>query len=218
MLGWPQVSEDEASALARTEDAKGTELVPIEGSALPDAYERDYMTGAGKILARHRMVSGWKFNGFMAGLSAFMLTGPILAGAMGTVAGYSALLATLWLGLAVLRVTVSEHHVNVQYAVFGPTIPLEAITSVAAIRYKALRHGGWGMRRRKGGRLYNMMGDGGHAVEINWLDEQGAPKMVTVGYREAEALAADIRAAMAAKKLVLAAADGEAKALAASPT
>ena len=85
-----------------------------------------------------------------------------------------------------------------------------------AIRYNAMSSGGWGIRRRKGGRLYNMMGDGGHAVEICYRDEAGKAHLVTVGYRKAEQLAADITRAVRQRKAALSPADNRRPALTAA--
>ncbi len=182
-----------------TRDA--TDLAPTT-TTTPDAYEREYMSGHGRVLARHRMVSGWKFNTFMGLLAAYTVASAVSTGLLAALAPLAAM-GLLWLALSVLRITVSERAVKIQYALFGPTIPIDAITCVRAIRYDALRYGGWGFRRREGGRLYNMIGDGGHAVEIRWLEPDGTHAIVTAGIKDAPAVAADIRAAMEASSKAL---------------
>jgi hypothetical protein len=100
------------------------------------------------------------------------------------------ILFAVWMLFSVLRVTVSEGRVNVQYGVFGPTIPMHAIESAEATRYDWKKFGGWGIRRSRDGEwIYNMPGDGGRAVRIVWRDAQGNRKVTLVGSREPEALA-----------------------------
>ena len=180
----------------------------------PDAYEADYMKGEGAVLARHRMVAGRTFNLFMA---AVMVAAAMPALALGEFLASgltAAVLLAAWIGLGVLRVTVSEGAVNVQYGLIGPTIPISSLESVEAIEYNALRlGGGWGYRWTGDGWMYNMMGDGGHAIRMVWRDEDGDRKVTYVGLRDAVACAQNIRVAMEAQSRRLQGRQGPAKAL-----
>jgi hypothetical protein len=105
----------------------------------------------------------------------------------------------LWALFAVLRFTVSEGAVDVQYGLFGPKIPTSAIESADAIDYDWKRFGGWGIRRSLDGEwMYNMPGDGGRAVRIVWRDEQGKRRVTNVGTPSPEPAVAAIRTAMRA--------------------
>jgi hypothetical protein len=84
------------------------------------------------------------------------------------------ILLPIWLLFSVLRATVTRRHVHIQYGLFGPKIPLEAILGCEAVTYDWKKYGGWGIRRaRDGSWAYNMMGDQGRAVRIQWRDSGG---------------------------------------------
>jgi hypothetical protein len=111
---------------------------------------------------------------------------------------FAALLALLWVGMSVLRVTVSNTDVNVQYGLFGPKIPLAAIRSAAAVSYNWAEFGGWGIRRSLGGTwAYTLPGDGGRAVKIVWTDGKGVERSTLIGCGDPDALAAAIERACA---------------------
>lgn len=178
-----------------SKDDEPTDLVPTSGTAI-DAYEREYMGAEGKVLARHRMVAGPKFNVFLALLTG-LITAPMLIGGQFLAGAITlATMALMWVLMGVLRVSVSERTVNIQYMMIGPTIPIESIVSAEAITYSPLRSGGWGIRWRGDGWIYNMMGDEGKAVKIVWTKAKGKEVVSYVGLKTAEALAADIRRAM----------------------
>ena len=178
-----------------SKDDEATDLVPTSGTTI-DAYEREYMGAQGRVLARHRMVAGPKFNGFLAVITG-IITVPMLIGGQFIAGAITlAVMALMWILMGVLRVSVSEGAVNIQYMMIGPTIPIESIVSVEAITYSPLRSGGWGIRWRGDGWIYNMMGDEGKAVKIVWTKAPGKQVVTYVGLKTAEALAADIRQAM----------------------
>jgi hypothetical protein len=145
--------------------------VPVEAGRPPDLYERAYMPGEGAILHRDKRRAPWQMHalfGTIAGLYA--LLGVLQPWALVALPP----LLMLWLLFAVLRVSVSEGHVNVQFGLFGPRIPMAAIESAELMRYDWKAYGGWGIRR-PGERVwaYNMPGDGGQAVRIVWHDARG---------------------------------------------
>lgn len=172
-------------------------LARVETGAA-DLYERKYMPGEGIVLYRDKRRAPWQLQALFA-----MSTVSVLGAALGSgqllalVLGVPPVLLT-WLLFAVLRVTVSEGHVNVQYGLFGPKIPIQAIEHAEAISYDWKRYGGWGIRYA-GNRewMYNMPGDGGRAVRITWRDARGT-RITAIGSPRAEALLAAIHQAQRA--------------------
>ena len=59
---------------------------------------------------------------------------------------------------------MSERAVKIQFGLFGPTIPMEAIVNAEAISYDWKKFGGWGIGYSRGEWMYNVPGDGGRAV------------------------------------------------------
>ncbi len=196
-------SPDDPTALARRQSPGAV-----------DDYERKYMAGEGLVLHRAKQRAPWMLNALFGSLSLVSVV-PVLTGVPGAWA--SALLTmpilfVLWMLFAVLRVTVSEGSVDIQYGLFGPTIPIASIESATATTYRWVRYGGWGIRRGPGGEwLYNMPGDGGKAVRIVWRDAKGRHKTTLVGSKDNEALAQAIAQAQKA----LPPGDGPNKAIAA---
>jgi hypothetical protein len=181
-------TEDGERALARRDEA---------AVAATDAYERKYMKGEGLVLYRAKQRTPWYWTALMAGAGLGSLI-PVLAGSPGAwVAAITLpILFVMWALFAVLRVTVSQGNVNIQYGLFGPTIPIAAIESVAPTEYKWSTVGGWGIRRGPGGSwVYNMPGDRGRAVRIEWRDAKGRRRVTLVGSKNHLELAKTIELA-----------------------
>ncbi|MBX7082602.1 MAG: hypothetical protein K1X88_25580 [Nannocystaceae bacterium] len=172
-------------------------LVPREEQAV-DAYEQKYMAGKGRVLHRDkRPAPKWMqaLTGSMAlvGL-AMMFTPAWLTGLVFVPIG-----VVLWSLFAVLRFVVSEGAVEIQYGLFGPTIPMASIERAEAVDYDWKTFGGWGIRRSLAGEtMYNMPGDHGRAVRIVWRDEKGRQRVTNVGTPHPEGAVAAIRTAQAA--------------------
>lgn len=181
--------EDGDRALARRDET---------AIASADAYEREYMKGEGLVLYRAKQRTPWQMTALMAAVGLGSLI-PMLAGAPGAwIGGITTLpvLFVVWALFAVLRVTVSQGNVNIQYGLFGPTIPIAAIESVAPTEYKWTTVGGWGIRRGPGGSwVYNMPGDQGRAVRIEWRDAKGRRRVTLVGSKDHFELAKTIEKA-----------------------
>src|SRR5687768_8394833 len=96
------MADDEPKALA------------VRGSSVPDAYEQKYMAGQGAVLHRDkRPAPKWlqALTGSMAIVGAAMVFTPAwLTGLVFIPVGI-----VLWALFAVLRITISEGAVNVQY-------------------------------------------------------------------------------------------------------
>lgn len=167
---------------ALVETNTNTNAIAVADKArVPDSYEARYMAGEGTVLHRDKTMAP-------AALQAMLLVpGLIGAGAMVAAGLWPWALAVLapfillWLLFASLRVTVSEGAVNVQYGLFGPTIPTASITAAESTTYDWKDYGGFGIRRAKGEWLYNMPGDKGRAVRIHWRDAKGNKRTHLIG-------------------------------------
>jgi hypothetical protein len=181
--------EDGDRALARRDET---------AVATADAYEREYMKGEGLVLYRAKQRTPWPMTALMAAVGLGSLI-PVLVGAPGAwISAITTLpiLFVVWALFAVLRVTVSQGNVNIQYGLFGPTIPIAAIEAVAPTQYKWTTVGGWGIRRGPGGSwVYNMPGDQGRAVRIEWRDAKGRRRVTLVGSKDHLELAKTIEKA-----------------------
>lgn len=175
-------------ALARREDEV----------RLPDAYEREYMRSDGALLARDKRAAGGWLHAIFGVSAASIAALSLASGAWGSLATLP-LLGALWLLFSVLRVSVSEASVNIQFGLFGPKIPIAAIESAEARNYNAMKFGGWGIKRSFDGEwIYNMPGDGGRGLRIVWRDAKGRERVTWVGSPRADALEAAIHQARAA--------------------
>lgn len=174
-------------------------LVANADRRLPDAYEAEYMHGKGMVLYRDKSRAPWPLHAIFGAISLLTI-GSAFTGAgawVGTLVSLP-IIAVMWLLFSVLRVTVSEGQVNVQYGLFGPNIPVTSIESAEAVEYDWKQFGGWGIRvNRKGEWIYNMPGDRGRAVRIAWRDRKGKAKVTYVGSLESENLAERIAQARA---------------------
>ncbi len=175
------------------------DLVPVEAVPLPDPYERKYMAGEGVVLFRDKSRAPWSLNALFLVAMATVTVTSLTVGTAFALLFSLPVLAIVWLFFVVLRVTVSQGAVNVQYGLFGPRIPIAAIESAEPITYDWKHFGGWGIRRaRDGAWLYNMPGDGDRAVRIVWRGPKGRRKTTLIGTRHSTRLAAQIRLARTA--------------------
>jgi hypothetical protein len=107
-------------------------------------------------------------------------------------------LVLLWLLFSVLRVSVTRREVHVQYGLFGPRVPVEAIERCEAVDYDWKKYGGWGIRYgRDGSTVYNMLGDQGRAVKLVYT-KGGESKSLLLSSRDPERLAMAVNQARAA--------------------
>lgn len=170
-----------------------TDLVPVTANRPPDPYERKFMAGQGTVLYRDKHRAPWPLHAIMGASALAVIVAAVATGELISLAIGLPVLAIVWLLFSVLRVTVSAGTVNVQYGLFGPEIPMAAIESAAATTYDWKKFGGWGIRRaRDGAWIYNMPGDGGHAVRIVWRDAKGRRRDTLVGSRRSVQLAEKI--------------------------
>jgi hypothetical protein len=160
-----------------------------------DEYERKYMGGSGP-LARSRLANPWWFHLLIAPAALISLVAGIQALPVTIVPlVLSAFVLLLWVCLWYLRVAVTASHVHIQYGLFGPRIPIEAIREARAETYDWARHGGWGVRYRPGvGWAYSVPGRGGRGLKLIYVDK-GREREVFVSSDRPEELVAGIERA-----------------------
>lgn len=183
------------------------------------------MPGEGAILHRAKMrAPGWFFAIFAVPILIEIVAFAVLAATsphfplalLALPLVMIPVMALMALLFAVLRVTVSEHEVHVQYGLFGPKIPVKAIRSAEVVAYDWKQYGGWGIRRgRDGSWAYNMVGDAGRAVKVTW-NKDGKEVVHLLVSSDPEALAAAIQAARNPERLRIADPVAEAEAEAAA--
>lgn len=172
-----------------------------DGSArapAPDPYEAQYMSGPDGALYFAKMTAP-RFFHLLFLLPLFFSTGASLVShAPPLVPLISAIpLFLVWILFSTLRISVTTKEVHVQYGLFGPRIPIEAIESCESCEYDWKQYGGWGIRYgRDGSVAYNMLGDGGRAVRITYK-KGGKLKKVLLAASDPERLATAIQQARA---------------------
>ncbi len=175
------MADEDEHALAKRSEA-----------GVADPYERQYMQGKGMVLHRAKQRAPSSLTALLGGISLVSVL-PVFLGVPGAWIGAVLslpIMFAVWVLFSVLRVTVSEGSVDVQYGVFGPSIPTAAIESAVPTTYQWTRYGGWGIRRGPQGEwLYNMPGDGGNAVRVKWRDAKGRPKVTLIGAKDNQRLA-----------------------------
>ncbi len=170
----------------------------VSPATTPDRYETEYMKADGAMLYRIKARAPWQLGALIGLVGGGAVLAEVLAGSYYSLLAIPVFLAIILL-FAILRVTVSEGSVNIQYGLFGPKIPMAAIESAEAITYDWKKYGGWGIRRSMDGEwMYNMPGDGGSAVRIVWRTKAGKRKVTLVGTQEAPSMAAAISKAQQA--------------------
>ncbi|HLV64310.1 MAG TPA: hypothetical protein VKY73_00795 [Polyangiaceae bacterium] len=182
-------------------DPPEEELVPVPRARPPDVYEAKYMAGEGAVLYRDKSRAPWGLHVLFGLATALTVASVVASGELLALAVSLPVMALLWLFFSVLRVTVSEGHINVQYGIVGPKIPIEAVESVEAVRYDWRKFGGWGIRYAEGTWLYNMPGDGGQAIRVVWRNARGQRKVTLIGSRRAEELAHEVMRARRARSV-----------------
>ena len=164
----------------------------------PDPYVAKYMSGEGGALYFAKLTAPLAFH------LLFLL--PLFVSAASALVAHASLLVPLfavipllfmWILFSALRISVTAKEVHVQYGLFGPRIPIEAIESCESCDYDWKQYGGWGIRyARDGSVAYNMLGDGGRAVRITY--KKGTKtKTVLIAAKDPERLATAIHQARA---------------------
>ncbi len=172
-----------------------------KGLAKPDDYQAKFMASGALYYDKIRAPLVYHLI-FLAPLLISVVTTSLAALKAGPAALLPLLftvplLSIMWLLFSVLRISVTNDEVYVQYGLFGPKIAVRDIEKCAAVDYDWKRYGGWGIRYgRDGSVAYNMMGDRGRAVEI--LHRKGdKTKRLLVASPDPDRLAAAINEARA---------------------
>jgi hypothetical protein len=164
----------------------------------PDPYEAKYMSGPDGALYFAKITAP-RFFHLLFLLPLFVMTGSALLAHAPLLMPLLTLIPLffVWILFSALRISVTTKEVHVQYGLFGPRIPIEAIESCEPCAYDWKQYGGWGIRYgRDGSVAYNMLGDGGRAVRITY--KKGAKtKTVVLSARDPERLATAIQQARA---------------------
>jgi hypothetical protein len=170
-----------------------------EAPRAPDAYEARYMEGDGGSLYHDKITAPGPYHllfllPLLIVIGSALVTGaPLLVPLLSSVP-----LILLWLLFSTLRISVNRRVVHVQYGLFGPKIPIDAISRCETVTYDWKEFGGWGIRfGRDGAVAYNMLGDQGRAVRITWSSGR-RQRVVVLSSRDPERLATAINHARAA--------------------
>lgn len=129
----------------------------------------------------------------MNGSSSKPLDPSALPFVVGAVALLGAVLAVMGIVFGVLRTVVTERAVHVKFGLWGPTIPIEAITSCKVVDYDWTKFGGWGIRRAADG-TWAYVPSSGPVVELMWKDAEGSHRAL-VGAQDAISTAMEINRA-----------------------
>ena len=170
-----------------------------------DGYEAQHMVDGAKVLHTEKQVGPWYWHagllspgivGAVAMLASMAATGMLAVGIVSSVV-IALLFAALWILFAVLRTVVTSEALHVQFGIWGPKIPIADVVEVEAVSYNWKKYGGFGIRKATDGSwLYNMVGDGGHAVKVRWRDG-GKEKVTLIGSKEAGSIVAAVQKAQA---------------------
>ena len=168
----------------------------------PDPYEAKYMQGDGEVLHRDKMKGPWWYALFFLLPTLFVWVVYAMGGSkpapLWVPLVMTPVFLMIWLLFSVLRVTVTKKKVDVQYGLFGPSIPIESIVSSEEVDYDWTSTS-YGIHKGPDGAwVYNMVGDGAHGVKIVYRvgDKQ---KSVIVGTKGASKIHAAIARARAAE-------------------
>jgi hypothetical protein len=78
--------------------------------------------------------------------------------------------ALITVGILILftrfQVSIDNRVLTVGFIAFRERIPVDQIVSCAPTTYRWIEWGGYGIRVSKRGKMYNVPGDGGHAVQL----------------------------------------------------
>ncbi len=166
----------------------------------PDEYESEYMPGGGQVLHRSKLVA--------RRLALLMLTLGVLMGGLAVVSFFNApLFAAIMLsfgsltmlfvslGLSVMRTKVTSEELHVQYGLWGPRVPITALTSCNVIPYDWKKFGGWGIKRSMDGVWSYTPTMVERVVAISWTDDKGKTKKAVFAAEDPDSVAAAIRRA-----------------------
>ncbi len=106
-------------------------------------------------------------------------------------AAFAAMFALLSGTFAVLRTVVTNREIIVKYGLWGPRIPLDAITTCEVVPYEWGKFGGWGIRRGLGGG-WAYVPASGDVFEIAYTGK-GKNNRVQIGANNPQRIASEIQ-------------------------
>jgi hypothetical protein len=71
-----------------------------------------------------------------------------------------------------LRIALADESLSVGFGPLRRRVPLQAITRCEPLTYRWCDWGGWGIRWRPGGTLFNVPGDHGQAVQLTLANDR----------------------------------------------
>jgi hypothetical protein len=89
-----------------------------------------------------------------------------------------------------LELTIDDYELTVGFPICHDRVPLNQIVACRPIRYRWWEFGGYGIRWSRRGKMFNVGGDGGRAVELRRSDRG----TLLFSSRDPEAVCAAIRA------------------------
>ncbi len=143
-----------------------------------DQYEREFM-GGGTVLHRDKMVWRHRWLLYVPALATMLATvvtaGLASTGAEAVWVPFALAAGTLFFGslsllFAVIRSVVTTEHLHVQYGLWGPRIPIDAIESCEVTDYDWTEYGGWGIKYSGAGWAYTVWGQSQKVVKVSWRD------------------------------------------------
>lgn len=167
-----------------------------------DAYEAEYMSGGGQVFHRSKVIAR-KLAVILLSLGVLMGVFSVASFAFAPVFASVMILAgalfTIFcgLGLSVLRTHVTSEELHVQYGLWGPRVPIVAITACNVIPYDWKRFGGWGLKRSVDGTWAYTPTLVDRVVSIGWTDDKGKTKKAVFAAKDPDAVVAAVRRARA---------------------
>jgi hypothetical protein len=83
-----------------------------------------------------------------------------------SVAGFAIAFGSVALIFTTLRISVDHQTLTIGFGPFRERIPLERLVACESVTYRWVEWGGWGIRYRHRGKMYNVPGDRGIAVQL----------------------------------------------------
>ena len=89
-----------------------------------------------------------------------------------------------------IEITIDDRELRVGFPIYRDRVPLDQIVACRPIRYRWWEFGGYGLRWGRRGKMFNVGGDGGRAVELT----RSGRGTLLFSSRDPEAVCAAIRA------------------------
>lgn len=155
-------------------------------TAAADEYEAKHMATAGEVVHRDKRVS--RLMAVLLAVPALLtvvvavlaLMSPTEASAGVGLLGVGLFFALSALLFSSLRTSVSTREVHIQYGIWGPRIPLDALESCQVVDYNPMVYGGWGIKLGVDGVWAFSMPGAKRALRLEWTTPKGKTKKAVV--------------------------------------